>query len=426
VQATYYRIGVNNEYIRYYEPIVISDEGQNDLYVYTVDQAGNQEMPQYVRIDITKTGDMTPPVTSAEYPAVWVSQDAKVMLTAIDDESGVKETRYRLNDVEWQVGNEFDVSAEGINAVDFFSLDFAGNVERTKTITVKIDKTAPLSNAEMFGIRLPDGSYHGVVTITLASEDSLSGVKAIYYRVNDSEEALYAEPFTIDNIGDNYVEIYAVDQAENRETVHGYNITVQESVSIENPTLWCNQLTIYGNTSGDNLYCNGPIAIYGNGLWNELGTSESSYSITGQNVVENAVINGTKKQIPQPNWQALSSVTEISSKNSIFTDATLSDIRFEGDAHITGATKLCGLLVVKGNLIFNGDVELDNACIICSGEITITSGIQGTGLIYSSSGLTVWGNCEVNGAVIIDGPVLMAGTETFFTADVEEFLKWFL
>jgi len=102
--------------------------------------------------------DQTPPVTTATLdPAVpngergWYISDVTVTLNAIDPDladgspgSGVDSTQCRLNGGSWHdCRDPFPVTDEGWNQVDFYSTDVAGNVESTKNVRFKLDKTSP-------------------------------------------------------------------------------------------------------------------------------------------------------------------------------------------------------------------------------------------------------------------------------------------
>jgi hypothetical protein len=78
-----------------------------------------------------------------------------VTLSATDSQSGVASTKYRIKPFggsfgPWQTySGPFTITSEGENVVEFYSTDNAGNVEPTKSITVKITTfpgTAVLDN----------------------------------------------------------------------------------------------------------------------------------------------------------------------------------------------------------------------------------------------------------------------------------------
>src|SRR5260370_20915563 len=74
------------------------------------------------------------------------------------------------------------ISAEGVHTLTYWSVDKAGNTEDSsqpgKTITVKIDKTAPtISNTNAPGAN-SNGWNNTSVTVTFNCADALSGIQS--------------------------------------------------------------------------------------------------------------------------------------------------------------------------------------------------------------------------------------------------------
>jgi hypothetical protein len=106
--------------------------------------------------DTGAAADTTPPTTTAGAdPAPnasgWNSGDVTVTLAATDEAggSGVKQIAYALAGA--QTGGAtvagaqttVKVTAEGTTTLTYFATDQAGNVETTKTLVVRIDRSAP-------------------------------------------------------------------------------------------------------------------------------------------------------------------------------------------------------------------------------------------------------------------------------------------
>jgi len=96
--------------------------------------------------------DKTPPATTIAPSGStgnngWYTSDVQVTLTATDNEggSGVKNTEYSFDGTNWNLYTvPFTITNEGTTIVYYRSTDNAGNIELTKTQTVKIDKTPPV------------------------------------------------------------------------------------------------------------------------------------------------------------------------------------------------------------------------------------------------------------------------------------------
>ncbi|MCJ8011525.1 hypothetical protein MUG84_07150 [Paenibacillus sp. KQZ6P-2] len=95
--------------------------------------------------------------------------------SAIDNESGVANTYYTVDDGAEQTGTTVVLSDEGDHKLVYWSVDRAGNVEERRTAAIMIDKTAPA-----IVVSVPeDGSIYedsGDLTPQITMTDNLSGV----------------------------------------------------------------------------------------------------------------------------------------------------------------------------------------------------------------------------------------------------------
>ncbi len=168
---------------------------------------------------------------------------------------------------------------------------------------------------------------------------------------------------------------------------------------------------------------NGPVNIYGHCNLNYLGTTEKTILKTGPSTIGTLITGQPRQPIPTPDWEGLQAVTTLNKERQIPKNVTLNNVRFENSLMIAGTTKLSGLIVVKGDLTINGNVDLNDAGIFCSGKITINGNVKGSGLIYAT-GLTAHGNPQLNGVVIVDGPVEASGSVANKGQDLQKYLKW--
>jgi DNA/RNA endonuclease YhcR with UshA esterase domain len=129
--------------------------------------------------------DTTPPVTSfalAGSPNAdgWFKEDTAVTLTAADTESGVARIEYQLTPgVFTPYTAPIPVTAEGSTTISYRSVDNQGNVEDTKSITVRIDKTAPTLTLEQSGgPAVHNIMLDGSLNFKLTAMDTVSGVDA--------------------------------------------------------------------------------------------------------------------------------------------------------------------------------------------------------------------------------------------------------
>jgi hypothetical protein len=128
-----------------------------------------------------------PPSTSINYTAYssegkdWLSADSSISLLAVDEESNVTATYYKIDADLWQIYDQpFNLSGldDGAHSIQFYSIDYFGNEENVKTQTVYLDTTEPNIDTPT---RYPTGDieFGQAVTISVNVTDSGSGVKEV-------------------------------------------------------------------------------------------------------------------------------------------------------------------------------------------------------------------------------------------------------
>ncbi|WP_415815228.1 OmpL47-type beta-barrel domain-containing protein [Mesobacillus thioparans] len=176
VAATFYSL----DGIRFFEgtELLLEKDGIYTVAYYSVDKAGNIESAKSQTVKV----DSQAPETAANTTDDWYQENAEVVLEAEDNLSGIAKTLYAVNGSEFTVGTSFTVSEEGTNEVSFYSVDAAGNSEAQKTITVKVDKTAPEVYAEV------------------NEEYELGSEFAVTYRAKDEHSGVAVEEAVINGV----------------------------------------------------------------------------------------------------------------------------------------------------------------------------------------------------------------------------------
>ncbi len=88
--------------------------------------------------------DGTAPVSMlAGADTAWHTTAVTLTLTATDAGSGVLQSAYSLDGTSWVPALIFSVSAQGTSTVRYRSTDVAGNLEAVRSVTVKVDSSAP-------------------------------------------------------------------------------------------------------------------------------------------------------------------------------------------------------------------------------------------------------------------------------------------
>lgn len=157
-------------------------DGPLTATVHLADAAGNTSPS----VTATATKDASGPVTNATVNPTpingWNRGDVTVTLSA-SDAAGIRDVTYSASGATVIAPTNIaanqaslTLSAEGDTVVSYFARDVSGNTETTKTLTVRIDKTVPVTTIDSLGgnpPRLTPG-----VPLTGTASDNLSGVEA--------------------------------------------------------------------------------------------------------------------------------------------------------------------------------------------------------------------------------------------------------
>ncbi|MER6951967.1 ThuA domain-containing protein [Nonomuraea sp. NPDC000554] len=168
--------------------------------------------------------DKTPPVTTAKaaepngQDGWYTSGPVEVSLTAVDDASDVAATEYRLDGGEWTPYTAtILISGDGTRKLEYRSRDGAGNVEEARSLTLKIDTTAPQTTAS-FAAPNAEGWNNGDVPVVLAAQDAASGVARIEYALDKGAWTAYAgQPVVVGGDGTHELRYRAVDKVGTTE-----------------------------------------------------------------------------------------------------------------------------------------------------------------------------------------------------------------
>ncbi|MBS4213031.1 OmpL47-type beta-barrel domain-containing protein [Neobacillus rhizophilus] len=275
------------------------EQGTHEYQIVPVTADGTESIDYAtVTVDIDKPSDVTPPVTTADTNLDWSKDDVKVTLNATDDLSGVKTTFYSIDLGEYVEGTSVVLDKEGVHTVSFFSVDNAGNVEKVKTVEVKVDKEAPQTviNTSAYW-------YNKDVQAELTATDNLSGVKATYYSV-DGSEFKEGTSFPLEKEGVHTVSFYSVDKVGNVEAVR----TVEVKIDKEAPKTTA-------NTTGD-WYSQG-VAVELTAVDNLSGVHSTYYSVNGSDFQEGTSIVLDKEGVNKITFYSVDNAGNIEEKHSV-------------------------------------------------------------------------------------------------------------
>jgi large repetitive protein len=215
----------------------VSAQGINTITYYGVDRAGNRESTESTSFNIDSVKPVTTDVLSGTLGAnKWYTSPLTVTLNATDPNgangSGVAQTFYQVD-----VGplttytGVFTVSSQGNNTVSFYSVDNAGNIEKTQSDSFKIDTTAPTTFDTLKGTQGNNNWWVSAVKVTLTATDATSGVAATYYSLDGGPLTTYAGVFSVSAQGSHMLSFYSVDKAGNQ----GITSTISFMIDTVNP-----------------------------------------------------------------------------------------------------------------------------------------------------------------------------------------------
>ncbi|MFC4802371.1 OmpL47-type beta-barrel domain-containing protein [Neobacillus sp. GCM10023253] len=177
VKQTEYRFEGTEDWIKYTDPIQISNQGIFTIYAQTKDNAGNVSVATQVTVKIDKSNPTAPTFNLSKDG--WTNQGVTVSIENGQDQvglSGVSKTEYKIGEGQWTEYIEpFTINQEGSTTVLARTKDNAGNVSENGTATVKIDKSGPVITVSG---NKTEYQVDQIIQIKCTVKDELSGVSS--------------------------------------------------------------------------------------------------------------------------------------------------------------------------------------------------------------------------------------------------------
>ncbi len=228
---------------KYTEPFTLSDEGNHVIYYYSVDKMGNKESMKSINVIL----DKTPPETLVTITAPFAKNNGNIyaaetftynyIISSKDNIAGVAGVTYAVKGEEHkQYVKPFNLNSIAPVVLEVTSEDKVGNItkkystkvvdengatltESIEDVKITVDKTAPVVEIkadkpffmkEKLNVASKDFKY------TVTATDTESGLKAIYYRIdNSSDFILYTGELQFNTNGMHKIEAIARDGVGN-------------------------------------------------------------------------------------------------------------------------------------------------------------------------------------------------------------------
>lgn len=217
-------------------PVAITAEGDLNIEYRAYDRAGNPGTFKSIKAKVDATAPLTSAITFPETaPASgWNDREVGVTLRTGDGPgSGVDTTEYRVNpsgpDAEWtKYDGTFQVGGSGTQLVEFRTSDKAGNVEVTKSIAVRVDVTAPITELTLNG-GAPMSDYFGGVRVAFTRSDGedSSGVESTQYRVNGGDWVEFTDAFDLNERLNYQIDFRSTDVVGNVENYQSVRFAIR-------------------------------------------------------------------------------------------------------------------------------------------------------------------------------------------------------
>ena len=285
--------------------IKLPTDGAYTIDYYGQDNAGNRSPLRSASIKL----DATPPATAyliegAQGDGGWYTSPLNVRLIPSDSGSGVATTFYSINGGPWQTDTQFQITTDGNYSLSFYSIDFAGNVETSFPVQVKLDTVAPGAPA---AVETNPAAWSRVnrFSVQWANPTDLSGIVGVYYRMetepsNATDGVFSSQTNRLDNLavpgeGAHRLYLWLRDGAGNADQ---RNRTVAPLLRYD-ATPPTTTLRIQGIT-GDNGWYRSPITVSLDALDLASGVAGTRYRLDS-----GAWLTGTSVTIATPDKHVL-------------------------------------------------------------------------------------------------------------------------
>lgn len=224
-----YRIGIGDQtLIRAY----VDEDDFSRGYVYDITTGASFVIP----LSYTSAFPTTYATVEGIKVNGWYTDEVAVTLAVYGNAAMTKKTEYSLDGgTHWLKYTEpIVISESGEHEVLYRSVNHTGHQEDVQSITIRIDRFAPLIDVHANGIPLGDRTIYedaDTVTLNVYATDHQSGIATVRIAVNGAFYDEDGDGVLLDvagRIGDQLVEVTAVD-VTGHQTIERFTITVTTS-----------------------------------------------------------------------------------------------------------------------------------------------------------------------------------------------------
>ncbi|HME50664.1 MAG TPA: fibronectin type III domain-containing protein, partial [Candidatus Lokiarchaeia archaeon] len=217
--------------------------GTHVIYYNSTDNVGNVEATKSVTVKLDKDAPTTTATYTAAYAPNFVNSGTTFTLSAVDGgtkESGVAKTGYKVDSGTWTIyTGPFNLGsyANGTHVIYYNSTDNVGNVETTKSITMRLDKNAPTTTTTSYTAAYAPNFVIATTTFTLSAVDGgtkESGVAKTGYKVDSGTWTTYSAAFNLGSYANGTHVIYynSTDNVGNVEATKSITVRLDKNAPV--------------------------------------------------------------------------------------------------------------------------------------------------------------------------------------------------
>ncbi|WP_336772437.1 OmpL47-type beta-barrel domain-containing protein [Paenibacillus sp. MMO-58] len=226
----------NSDWKPYTGPIIVTEEGQTEVFARTIDKASNKGTASKVTVQIDRTAPEHPEIEISTDK--WTNSSVDVTITpGTDPLSGTSLTEYSMTgavDTDWATyTGKFTVSAEGKTTIHARTLDQAGNISDISDISVYVDKTAPTAPEIVINKTGWVSADKVNVSIEPGEDQGGSGVSRTEYRLSGAtttDWTVYSVTVGVEAEGITTISARTIDKAGNVGEVREAKVQIDRSL----------------------------------------------------------------------------------------------------------------------------------------------------------------------------------------------------
>jgi len=274
---------------QYSTPFFLDTEGYNTIRTPSkVDPETRKVVQPISDVIFELYGDGIAPTSVIHYKSaplvstggkLYIGKGLEISLTSNDKMSGVEQTLYSIDGQDYKKYSQpLKFPEEKNYMLNVYSVDNVGNVEQGKVLKFIPDYTPPKTTIEI-KTDFAEQIFSARTTVTLGSEDNLSGIKAIYYKYDEGKNKVFdnlISPGWISE-GEHTLHYFAKDNVDNEEEMQSIKFFMDKTPPVVEYEIVGDK---HSNATSTFISSRSKIKLTSSD--NKAGVKEVYYSINGE------------------------------------------------------------------------------------------------------------------------------------------------